>query len=380
MSNPYDLAVVGSGILGLAHAWAGARLGKRVVVIERDSQANGASIRNFGFVTVTGQARGEVWRRARRSRDLWAVAAPAAGITVQQRGLVLPYRREEASAVVAAFLATEMGEACEHLSAATLKRRFPMLRPAAVRGALYSPHELRVESTLALPALRAWLEAVHGVVFMSSTAVLAVEPPRILTSRGTVEAEAAVVCPGDDLVSLFPDRIAAYGVTRCRLSMLRLGDPGVRLPSPVMSDLGLIRYLGYGALPEAAPLAQRLAKEQADCLRNGIHLIVAQSADGSLVVGDSHHYAATPDPFAPGDVEGLILTEFEAATGLAPPPVLARWTGTYASAEAAMFVDAPAPNVRLAMVTSGTGASTSFAIAEEVIGELFNTPLGDTGL
>ncbi len=128
------------------------------------------------------------------------------------------------------------------------------------------------------------------------------------------------------------------------------------------------------------PLAQRLAKEQADCLRNGIHLIVAQSADGSLVVGDSHHYAATPDPFAPGDVEGLILTEFEAATGLAPPPVLARWTGTYASAEAAMFVDAPAPNVRLAMVTSGTGASTSFAIAEEVIGELFNTPLGDTGL
>jgi len=27
-----------------------------------------------------------------------------------------------------------------------------------------------------------------------------------------------------------------------------------------------------------------------------VHLIVARSADGSLVVGDSHHYAATPDP------------------------------------------------------------------------------------
>ena len=38
----------------------------RVVVIDRDAQANGASVRNFGFVTVTGQARGEVWRRARR--------------------------------------------------------------------------------------------------------------------------------------------------------------------------------------------------------------------------------------------------------------------------------------------------------------------------
>ena len=62
-----ELVVVGSGIVGLAHAWAAARLGKRVLVVERDTQANGASIRNFGFVTVTGQQAGTVWARARRS-------------------------------------------------------------------------------------------------------------------------------------------------------------------------------------------------------------------------------------------------------------------------------------------------------------------------
>ncbi len=42
---------------GCPAPWAAARLGKRVVVIDRDAQANGASVRNFGFVTVTGQAR-----------------------------------------------------------------------------------------------------------------------------------------------------------------------------------------------------------------------------------------------------------------------------------------------------------------------------------
>jgi glycine/D-amino acid oxidase-like deaminating enzyme len=63
LEQQFDLAVVGAGIVGLAHALAAARLGKRVVV-DRDAQANGASVRNFGFVTVTGQARGEVWRRA----------------------------------------------------------------------------------------------------------------------------------------------------------------------------------------------------------------------------------------------------------------------------------------------------------------------------
>ena len=71
MSNPhptFDVAIVGAGICGLAHALAAARRGKRVVVVDRDAQANGASVRNFGFVTVTGQQRGDGWRRARRSR------------------------------------------------------------------------------------------------------------------------------------------------------------------------------------------------------------------------------------------------------------------------------------------------------------------------
>jgi hypothetical protein len=38
-----------------------------------------------------------------------------------------------------------------------------------------------------------------------------------------------------------------------------------------------------------------------------------------------------------------------------------------------MLVDRPADDVRLVLVTSGTGASTAFAIAEEVIGELYGT-------
>lgn len=49
-----DLAVVGAGIVGLAHALAATRAGLSVVVIDREARANGASIRNFGFVAVTG--------------------------------------------------------------------------------------------------------------------------------------------------------------------------------------------------------------------------------------------------------------------------------------------------------------------------------------
>ena len=140
-----------------------------------------------------------------------------------------------------------------------------------------------------------------------------------------------------------------------------------------MSDLGLGRYGGYAALEAATPLKERLAREQPEHLRNGIHLIVVQSADGSLVVGDSHHYAATPDPFGSDAVDELILEEFRAALGIVPPPVLDRWIGTYASApDRAVLLDAPRPGVRLAIVTCGAGASTGFAIGEEIVASLLD--------
>ena len=370
----YDLAVVGAGILGLAHALAAARRGKSVVVIDRDAQANGASVRNFGFVTVSGQERGATWHRAMRSRDIWIEVAAAASIPIVQEGFMLVARRPEARTVAEAFMATEMGADCQLLDAPDAARRFPMLRPKTCAGVLWSPHERRVESREAIPRLAAWLAERHGVTVLRNAAVRAVEPPLVRTSQGPVEAEAVVVCPGDDLATLFPDRIAAYGVTRCKLQMLRVAPPrpGWRLPSPVMTDLSLVRYLGYSALPEAAPLKARLAAEQSDHLAHGIHLIVVQSQDGSLVIGDSHHYAATPDPFAREDVDALILEEYAATVTADRPEILERWTGTYSSASGPMFIDRPADRVRLVMVTSGTGASTGFAIGEETIADLYD--------
>jgi hypothetical protein len=37
------------------------------------------------------------------------------------------------------------------------------------------------------------------------------------------------------------------------------------------------------------------------------------------------------------------------------------------------LIDAPEPSVRLAIVTCGAGASTGFAIGEELIGSLLDT-------
>jgi D-hydroxyproline dehydrogenase subunit beta len=370
----YDLAIVGAGIVGLGQALAAARLGKRVIVIDRDAVANGASVRNFGFITVTGQSAGATWLRARRSREVWAEVAPQAGIALEHRGLVVLARRPEAESVLAAFATTEMGADCMLLPAAEARRRFPALAPARLAAALWSPHELRVESRTAVPRLAHWLTEALGVTFLRRTLVKAVALPWIETTAGTIRAEAAIICPGDDFLSLFSERFSSCRLTRCRLQMLRIAPPQAewRLPGGVMSDLSLVRYPGYAALPEAEELRARLAKEQAEHLAHGIHLIVVQSADGSLIVGDSHHCAATPSPFSAERVDALILAECKAALGRHPGAVMERWSGTYAKAEdREVLIDRPEEDVRIVIVTSGTGASTAFALGEEVSAELF---------
>ena len=50
----FDCAIIGAGILGLAHALAASRAGLRTVVLERDARAVGASIRrpaDIGLIT-----------------------------------------------------------------------------------------------------------------------------------------------------------------------------------------------------------------------------------------------------------------------------------------------------------------------------------------
>jgi D-hydroxyproline dehydrogenase subunit beta len=369
----FDVAVVGAGICGLAHALAAARRGKRVIVIDRDARANGASVRNFGLITVTGQEQGECWRRAMRSRDVWVEIAEAARIPIPQRGLLMVARRPQSRAVLEQFLDTEMGEECRLIEPAQIAQYGEGLRSGAFSAALYSPHEVRVESRDAIPRLAAFLNERYDVAFLREAVVHSATPPRLETSRGPVFAETVVVCPGDDFRSLQAERIAQYGLTRCKLHMMRLAPRRVdeRLPA-VMSDLGMVRYLGYAKLAAAGALRARLEVEQGEHLRNGVHLIAVRSGDHSQVVGDSHQYDATPDPFAPAKVDELILDEYAAVFDGPMPRLVEHWTGTYASSSDRLaLVDRPNDATRIVIITSGTGASISFAIAEEVIGELF---------
>jgi hypothetical protein len=73
-------------------------------------------------------------------------------------------------------------------------------------------------------------------------------------------------------------------------------------------------------------------------------------------------------------VDDRILAELSAVLAIDAPEVVERWTGVYPSGPEPAFIEAPTPGVRLVMVTSGTGASTGFAIAEETLADMLGLP------
>ena len=367
----FDLVVVGAGIVGLAHALAAARRGLRVAVLERDARASSASTRNFGFVTISGQEAGATHARALRSRDVWDEVASAAAIAIHQRGALVVARRPAAMNVLEQFAASAMGGGCDVLDAAQARARLPQLGPG-IAGALWSPHELRVEAREALPALARWLEERHGVVFAWDTAAVAVEGTRVRHCAGSMDAGAIVIAAGTNVAAFAPHVARRAGLRQCKLQMMRLAAPGFSLPGVVMSDLSLVRYGGFAAQPAAAALRSQLGRECARELEHGVHLIVAQASDGSLVVGDSHHYSDHADPFASEAIDALILAQLRALLELARVEVVERWNGYYPVADVAPVLRAELDaRVHLVSVTSGTGMSTAFAIGEETVAALF---------
>ena len=151
--------------------------------------------------------------------------------------------------------------------------------------------------------------------------------------------------------------------------MLRVRPPeNFTLGATVMSDLSLVRYAGFRELPGAKRMEDRLRVEVPHLLQQGIHLIVVQSADGSLIVGDSHQYAEGVLPFAAQEIEERILAEMQRMLRLGHYKVEQRWTGVYPSGPHDAFIETVLPGVQLLGITSGSGMSTAFALAEECLG------------
>jgi len=104
-----------------------------------------ASVRNFGFVLVTGQERGSMWARARRSREVWRELADAAGVFDRPLGNVDDRQTSRVCRCTRGIHGDRDGRAgCRLLTPAEARRRCPQLLAPKLAAVLESTIELRV--------------------------------------------------------------------------------------------------------------------------------------------------------------------------------------------------------------------------------------------
>ncbi|PWU01498.1 MAG: TIGR03364 family FAD-dependent oxidoreductase [Terriglobia bacterium] len=375
MEKRADIAIVGAGILGLAHAHAAARRGHRVVVFERGLQATGASIRNFGLIWPIGQTHGEMHQLALCSRAQWLEILRDADLPYWPEGsLHVVYRPDEAAvAQEFAEIGPGLGYDVAWLNQHQVLERSSAVQRSGLIGGLWSPAEITVDPRVALPTLPKYLGERFGVEVRFGCPVQTVNPPFFEAGGERWAADHVIICSGDDFESLYPQTYAAAGLTRVKLQMLRTSPQprGWRLGPALAAGLTLRFYPSFTVCTTLPALKERIARDAPEYEQWGIHGLVSQTAQEELTLGDSHEYGLAIDVFNKEEVDQLIIRYI---SGFLRAPVMTinqRWFGVYAKHPEKPYLSLePEPGVRIVTSPGGAGMTLSFGVAGETIRSL----------
>jgi FAD dependent oxidoreductase TIGR03364 len=373
MIRPYDDAVIGAGIIGLAHAYHLARRGRRVVVFERHRRAQGASIRNFGMLWPIGQPAGPLRDLALRSREIWLDVLARAGLWHERTGsLHLAYRNDEAD-VLREFAcgADAGGFPCEVLAPGAALARCPRVRSEGLVAALWSANETCIDPRQTLASLPGWLCESLGVTFEFETQITACDPPRVRAGSQEWSAGHIWICAGDDLQTLYPEALRRAGLVRCKLQMMRSQPMRWRLGPMLAAGLTLRHYRGFEQCAMLPAVSDRLAAELPDHVKYGVHVLVSQNGRGELILGDSHEYDDEIEPFDKAAIDQLILGYLRTFLDVPELQIGERWHGLYVKHPSAGYLVArPTPGVIAVTGVGGAGMTMSFGVAEQVVREM----------
>lgn len=368
--------VIGAGIVGLAVSRALSIKGYAVKVFERTHKATGASIRNFGMVWPIGQPEGKMYDRAMRSRNIWQRLGSTGAFWYDPVGSMhLACHDDEWQVLQELYEQFSKHRHVELLTAAQVAERSEAVVMKNCKGGLYSPNELIVDPREATAALPAYLEEQYDVEFNWGKCVSYVsDNTAYVGNNETYEADIFFVCSGADFETLYPEAFAAAALTKCKLQMMRLAaQPGNwRIGPALCGGLSLIHYKSFTAAPSLAALKRRYSEQMPAYLDCGIHVMVSQNGKGELVVGDSHEYGLTPDPFDRDHINKMIVDYLGSFAQFKDSRVTETWNGVYAKrtdGETDLFLS-PEPGVYIITGVGGAGMTLSFGLAEELVESL----------
>jgi len=367
-----DIAIVGAGIVGLAHALAAAKRRLKVVVFERNSYAVGASIRNFGMIWPIGQPVGHLRDRALKSREIWTAIASQANFHLDPSGsLHLAYREDEMAVLEEFTEAMEKARgAIQLLTPTEVMRKSPAVVPEGLLGGLWSPTEMIVDPREAIRKIPSFLAKTYGVEFRFGTVITNINYPHFVAAGEKWTAKEQIfVCSGSDFETLYPSHYADSKITKVKLQMMRtVPQSDFRIQTALCAGLTLTHYAAFEGCPSLAALKARIANETPYFPRWGIHVMVSQNAAGELIIGDSHEYGLNPEPFDKENINRYIIEYLQTFARVPTLEIAETWHGVYAKLPGKTeLIFHPEEGVTVVNALSGAGMTLSFGLAEETV-------------
>jgi FAD dependent oxidoreductase TIGR03364 len=358
------VVVVGGGILGSMHAWMARRRGHAVVHLEREAEARGASVRNFGLVWVSGRAGGAELELALRSRELWdQVAASAPGVGLRPQGSVtVAASPGELDVLEAAMTRPDAPDRQWRLLGPDEARRLNPTLAGKILGALHCALDATVEPRRAARAIR---ESLTGsdYTWLPGRTVMESREGAVRDHLGSWhEADRVVLCCGADHQGVMAPALTGAPLRRVRLQMLETAPDAQWLTTAVADGDSLRYYPAYDL-----PALSRLPPQDPLSAHHRIQLLMVQRDHGGLTIGDTHEYDEPFDFAVQDEVYANLVARAEAVLGRQVGPVARRWAGVYSqTTDASLYLRRPlVPGVEVVTGPGGRGMTLSAAIAEE---------------
>lgn len=378
MTSSYDLIIIGAGTLGTFHAYHAAKSGKRVLLLEKDSYPVGATVRNFGQVVPSGLA-GRWFDYGRRSMDIYREIQEKTDITVRPNGTIYIASDDDEWTLANELhdRYRQLGYPSELLTKAQCLSSYPTLKPDYVVGGILFPQEMSVEPEQMIHRLLAFIQQQYRVDYRPGSVVIDAQPSAggatvTLSNRQQFQAERVLICGGHEVRLLFPDVLAQAGLVVSKLQML-LAEPvtGLHLPGNILTGLTIRRYEAFQECPSYARINANIPEHLAELKKWGIHILFKQAIDGSIIIGDSHEYAAATQAEDLGYhtqdyINALMLNEARRIVTF-PITIKKTWAGFYSQTKDEIFEHNVTDSIRIVTGIGGKGMSSGAGYAEESI-------------
>jgi FAD dependent oxidoreductase TIGR03364 len=385
MKPTYDLIVVGSGVLGTFHAYHALKRGFKVALIEKNRMPKGATVQNFGQIVPSGMD--TKWQAyGRESLAIYKEIQSQFDISIRQNGSVYLASNEEEVLLIEEL--SQINQSNNYQSHLLTKDqclvKYPGLRSEYVKAGLFFPEEVTVEPRTMIYRLQQFMIQNMGLKLIPNTTIINCDSTQkgVSLSSSANElflASKVIICNGNEFKNLFPKLFNESDLEVSKLQMMQTKPQhNYKLDGSILTGLSIRRY---EAFYECSSFKAIKAKEDPDTLEKkwGVHILFKQAEDGSVILGDSHHYADAKNIDDLGfdldmDIDNFMIQEAKKIIDLPNYEIQNRWYGRYSQCKTKdIFEHTIRENIHIITGIGGKGMTGSAGFAKENISKIFNT-------